>query len=252
MKIAAIIPARMASTRFPGKPLADILGLPMIEHVRRRVALARGVDKVIVATCDKEIYDVVTANGGLAVMTSDKHERCTDRIAEAAISIKADIIVNIQGDEPFFRPEMFESAVKPLGDDRNIQCVNLLSEITTVDEFNSPNIVKTVFDLEGNIIYFSREPVPSASKSGGMEYKRYKQLGVIAFRSDFLKKFAALPQTPLERVESVDMLRVIEHGYKLRMVISPFKAIGVDTPADLENARVLMRTDEFFGKYYKA
>ncbi len=251
MRIVAIIPARMASTRFPGKPLSDILGLPMIEHVRRRVVLSSLVDKVIVATCDKEIYDVVSRNGGLAVMTSNNHERCTDRIAEAASSINADIIVNIQGDEPFIRPEMVEMAVGPLMNNNDVSCVNLIAEITSIEEFKSPNTIKVVFDLGGNIIYFSREPIPSLSKFGSPEYKKYKQLGVIAFRNDFLRSFTLLPQTPLERIESVDMLRLVEHGYRVKMAVSPFRVIGVDTPEDLKNAIELMRRDTLLSSYSK-
>lgn len=251
MKVIAIIPARMASTRFPGKPLADILGIPMIEHVRRRVALCSHINEVVVATCDLEIYELVSNNGGRAVMTSRTHERCTDRVAEAASSIDADIIINVQGDEPLVRPEMFELLLKPLLDEAEVVCTNLTAEIGSEDEFNNPNIVKTVFDCKTDIIYFSREPIPSLRKSGGLSFKKYKQLGIIAFRKDFLLRFTHLPPTLLEMVESVDMLRAIEHGYKIRMVLSPFRVFGVDTPVDLVQVTELMKSDDIFNSYIK-
>ena len=251
MKIVAIIPARMASTRFPGKPLVDILGIPMIEHVRRRVALCPHINKVVVATCDREILEVVNKNGGEAVMTANTHERCTDRVAEAALSINADVVINVQGDEPLVRPEMFELLLKPLLDEAGVVCTNLTAEIGSEDEFNNSNIVKTVFDCKKDIIYFSREPIPSLRKSGGLSFKKYKQLGIVAFRKDFLLRFAHLPPTPLEIVESVDMLRAIEHGYKIRMVLSPFQVYGVDTPDDLVHVTELMKNDDIFNSYIK-
>jgi 3-deoxy-manno-octulosonate cytidylyltransferase (CMP-KDO synthetase) len=249
MSIVAIIPARMASTRFPGKPLSEIHGLPMIEHVRRRVGLCKLVDEVVVATCDKEIFNVVVNNGGRAIMTADTHERCTDRVAEAALSIKADIIVNVQGDEPLVRPEMFEPLLLPFEKEPDIVCTNLMAEITDNVEFNSPDVVKTVCDIKGNAVYFSREPIPSIRKAGQLAYKKYKQLGIIAFSRDFLDIFSKLPPTPLEAVESVDMLRAVEHGYNVRMVLSPFTVIGVDTPADLLRAIQLMSKDDLLHLY---
>lgn len=249
VKVAALIPARMASTRFPGKPLADICGLPMIEHVRRRVQLCPLFDKVAVATCDVEIANVVRSFGGEAIMTADTHERCTDRIGEAVQAVKADIVVNVQGDEPFVLPAMFEALLKPLKDDPAIQCTNLMAEIASDEDFRSPNVVKTVCDLESNAIYYSREPIPSRTKAGGVAYRKYKQLGIIAFRYDYLLLFNSMPQTPLEKVESVDMMRAVEHGHKVRMVLSQHQSLGVDTPEDLERACALMREDGFFPQY---
>lgn len=249
IKIVAIIPARMASTRFPGKPLADLLGLPMIEHVRRRVALSPLISEVIVATCDHEIMEIVTHYGGKAVMTASAHERCTDRIAEAAVHINGDVVVNVQGDEPLVRPEMLEMLMVPLINNPDLTCTNLMTEISGDDEFNSSDVIKTVCDLNNNAVYFSREPIPSVRKAGGQTFKRYKQLGIIAFQRDFLLRFAKMPPTPLEAVESVDMLRVIENGYKIRMVESPFRVVGVDTPKDLENVRVLLEKDDLLGSY---
>src|SRR5262245_32099979 len=154
MRVAAVIPARMASTRFPGKPLANILGLPMIEHVRRRVALSGLFSTVAVATCDAEIMDAVQGHGGKAVLTSSAHERCTDRVAEASASLEADVIVNVQGDEPLVRPEMLELLVRPLFSDSSLLCTNLMSEIVTEKEMNDRNVIKTVFDNALNALYF--------------------------------------------------------------------------------------------------
>lgn len=249
MKIIGIIPARMASTRFPGKPLADIHGLPMIEHVRRRVALSPLFSEVIVATCDRDIFEVVGCCGGKVVMTSSAHERCTDRIAEAALSLDADIVVNVQGDEPMVRPEMFKLLLDPLIEDMALPCTNLMVEILDDAEFNSTDVVKTVCTIKGNATYFSREPIPSVRKAGKLIFKRYKQLGIIAFRKHFLHTFSQLPPTPLESVESVDMLRAVEHGYTVRMVVSNFQAIGVDTPSDLKKAIELMRSDDLLSLY---
>jgi 3-deoxy-manno-octulosonate cytidylyltransferase (CMP-KDO synthetase) len=249
MKIVAIIPARMGATRFPGKPLADILGIPMIEHVRRRVSLSKRIDRVIVATCDKEILDVVKQHGGEAVMTADTYDRCTDRVAEAALSIDTDIIINVQGDEPLVKPDMLEKLVQPLIVEPNLVCTNLIAEIRSDDEFQTPNEVKVVVDLKDNIVYLSREPIPSVKKAENKAYKRYKQLGIIAFRKDFLHEFTQLVPTPLESIESVDMLRAIEHGYKIRSVFCPDSAVGVDTPEELEYATMLLKNDDLLGQY---
>ena len=249
MKVITVIPARMASTRFPGKPLADILGLPMIEHVRRRLLLCHEINDVIVATCDQEILDLVQSCGGHAIMTSDRHERCTDRVAEAVGSINADIVINVQGDEPLVNPEMIGPLLEPLKKEKELFCTNSMTKIDSDIEFKNSNVVKTVCDLKGNALYFSRESIPSPHKAGELYYKKYKQLGIIAFKIEFLKNFTKLKPTPLEQVESVDMMRAIEHGYKVRMVLSPFKGIGVDTPSDLEQATALMKQDSLFGKY---
>jgi len=247
--VVAVIPARMGSSRFPGKPLARILGLPMVEHVRRRVALSPLIDEVVVATCDREIFETVTAYGGRSVMTATTHERCTDRVAEAALSVNADFVVNVQGDEPLVQPSTFEALLAPLEREAALPCANLMSEILTDDEFRNPNVVKTVCDRNGNALYFSREPIPSVSKAGTMIFKRYKQLGIIGFRRDFLHRFSSLPPTPLEQIESVDMMRALEHGYPVRMVVTSHPSLGVDTPDDLARAEVLMGKDDLFPSY---
>nr|WP_319395146.1 3-deoxy-manno-octulosonate cytidylyltransferase [uncultured Desulfobacter sp.] len=249
MKVVAIVPARMGSSRFPGKPLADILGLPMIEHVRRRVLLSSAVQEVIVATCDSEIMDAVNNNGGKAVMTADSHERCTDRVAEAALQLDADIVINVQGDEPLVRPEIFSPLVAPLIEQKSLACTNMMAEISAERDFLSPDVVKTVVDINDQAVYFSREPIPSLKKAPSKTYKKYRQLGIIAFKSDFLQKFTMLPETPLESIESVDMLRAVEHGFPVQMVLTEYPSIGVDTPEDLRRAIEMMRHDDLFGTY---
>lgn len=249
MKITAIIPARMASTRFPGKPLKDLLGLPMIEHVRRRVLMHSDVNSAIVATCDKEIFDSVNSHGGESIMTSSDHFCCNDRVSEAAVNVDADIIVNVQGDEPLFNPEMISYLVEPMKLDGNIKCTNLMSRIETEHEFHNPNEVKVVCDLNSDALYMSREPIPSAKKTSLNSLDRYKQLGVYAFRKSILEEFASWGPSPLEIIETIDMLRLVQHGYKVRMIDSPFKTIGVDTPEDLEVAIELLSKDSLFGTY---
>lgn len=249
MKIIAIIPARMAATRFPGKPLSSILGLPMIEHVRRRVSLCEMLDEVIVATCDEEIRDVVEKAGGKVVMTADSHERCTDRVAEAAASTNADVIINIQGDEPLVLPEMIIDAARPIKNDPEIVAVNLVTRIVDDQEFNNPNAPKVVTNRFGNLLYISREPIPSSKKANSMDYIKLKQLGIMAFRSDFLHTFTQLEPTPLEQTESVDMMRAVEHGYQIRMVETKGLMIGVDVPEDIKRAEAALVSDSLMDKY---
>jgi 3-deoxy-manno-octulosonate cytidylyltransferase (CMP-KDO synthetase) len=182
-------------------------------------------------------------------MTSDSHERCTDRIAEAALYTEAEIVINVQGDEPLVRPAMIEPLIEPLILESSLQCTNLMSEIHDEEEFLSPNVVKTVVDPRMNALYFSREPIPSVKKAQDLPVKKYRQLGIIAFRKDFLKLFSSMPETPLERIESVDMLRALEHGYTVRMVETPFQMVGVDTYDDLQKTISIMKNDDLFKTY---
>ena len=249
MKIVAIIPARMAASRFPGKPLVPILDLPLVEHVRRRTMLCETLKEVIVATCDAEIKETVEAHGGRVIMTSDTHERCTDRIAEAARQINADIIVNAQGDEPLVLPSMIDDVIKALVTDSSLVCSNLMSPIIDDLDFESPNAVKVVTNINKDMLYCSREPIPSRSKAGLMKIEKWKQLGIIAFTSDFLQKFCALPPTPLEIVESVDMMRAVEHGYRVRMVETKGIMIGVGVPEDVQRVETILVNDPLLRKY---
>jgi len=231
MKKIGFIPARMAASRFPGKPLAPILNLPMIEHVRRRVCMSPSLDDVYVATCDKEIFQTVTNFGGKAIMTSPDHERCTDRVREAAGKVKCDIAVIIQGDEPLFLPEIIDPLVDPLLKDETILCTNLISTISDTNELSDIDVVKVVLDPNGRIIYYSRAPIPYQRVSG--ELTLFRQTGFSAFRTNFLHLYSDLPPTPLEIAESIDFLRIIENRYSVLGVIYPNLPTGVDRPDDI-------------------
>ena len=221
----------MASSRFPGKPLIHILGLPMIEHVRRRALLAAGIDDVVVATCDASIFDAIAGFGGRAVMTADTHERCTDRIEEAMRSLDGDIVVMVQGDEPLLIPEAVERVAQPLRDRQDVVCTNLLSPLESDADLANPNIVKAVCALDGRVMFLSRAPVPFFRKR--VECPVYRQTGIMAFRSSLLRQYSTLPETPFERAESVDMLRLLEHGLPIHGVVVDYPTIGVDRPEDV-------------------
>jgi 3-deoxy-manno-octulosonate cytidylyltransferase (CMP-KDO synthetase) len=239
--ITVVIPARMASSRFPGKPLALIRGLPMVEHVRRRSLLARGVDLVAVATCDESIKSAVEAFGGLAVMTQDTHLRCTDRVEEAMQKLPGDIVAMVQGDEPLLNPEAISQVIQPLLDDLSLDVVNLLSPLESPNDYANPNIVKAVCDRHGNVIYLTRSAVPNFRSV--VEVPVYRQTGIMAFRASFLPAFSALPETALEIAESVDMLRLLEHGVRIRGVAAAYITIGVDRPSDIELVESVLSGD---------
>jgi 3-deoxy-manno-octulosonate cytidylyltransferase (CMP-KDO synthetase) len=229
----------MSSSRFPGKPLVKILDLPMIEHVRRRACLSDVVDDVYVATCDREIFDAVHDFGGKAIMTAAGHERCTDRIEEAARRLDADLVVNVQGDEPLLLPEVIGDVIRPLLEDSEIPCTNLLSPLAEPGELEDRNVVKAFIDQKGFIMCFLRT-VRLESKAEGA-YPVYRQTGIIAFQKHFLHTYSRLPETPLERVESVDMSRVLEHGYRILGVVGPEPTLGVDRPEDVDWVERLLR-----------
>jgi len=248
-RIVAVIPARMGSKRFPGKPLAPILGLPMVEHVYRRAAMCARLGAVYVATCDREIAAAVEAFGGNVRFTSDAHERASDRTAEAAESFDSDVVVMIQGDEPLVTPAMIEAAVAPLLEDAGVRCVNLARRIRSREEYLDRNTIKVVMNTRGDALYFSRAPIPEVDFDSPARPHVFKQVCVIPFRRDFLKEFARLQPTPLERAESIDMLRVLEHGGRVRMVETDADTRAVDTPADLRLVEALMREDPLFARY---
>ena len=243
-RIVAVIPARMASSRFPGKPLAPLHGLPMLEHVFRRVKLCSQLDEVYVATCDDEIRDVAEAFGAKVIMTSATHERATDRVAEAVDQIAADIVVMVQGDEPMVTPGMIAAALEPFRSDSSVSCVNLVHRITSQQEFTDPNTIKVVADVNDNALYFSRAPIPQINFENSTT-KVFKQVCVIPFRRECLEEFSRLPATPLERAESIDMLRLLEHGRSVRLVETLVATHSVDTPADLKLVEIMMRDDPF-------
>lgn len=237
VKVTGIIPARYQSTRFPGKPLADICGKPMIQHVYERAKAASVLEDVLVATDDARIYEAVTGFGGKAVMTSPHHSTGTDRLAEVATELDSDIVVNIQGDEPLLRPESIEQAVRPLLEDESLEMSTLKLRIENPEDVLDPNVVKVVTDLNGNALYFSRAPIPYP-REGTTTY--YRHIGLYVYRREFLLRFAKLAPTPLETIEKLEQLRALENGYKIRVVETEYSAIGVDTPEDLEKVKQIL------------
>ena len=250
MDAVAIIPARMGSSRFPGKPLADILGLPMIEHVRRRVSMSKVLSEVYVATCDKEIHDAITNLGGKAIMTSSTHQRASDRTAEAAESLNAELIVMVQGDEPMTYPEMIDLALGPMLQDPSIICTNLMKRITEHSDYLNQNTIKVVVNNESDALYMSRSPIPHlADVSNLSSISLYKQVCIIPFTRSGLKLYTELTPTPLEIAESVDMNRFMEHGYNVRMIESEYDSHAVDNLEDLCLVTQLMKEDPLTKSY---
>ena len=244
MQITAIIPARFASSRFPGKPLALLCGKPMVQWVYERTACSRLVDRVMVASDDERIVRVVRGFGGEAVMTRADHPSGTDRLAEVAACLTSDIIVNVQGDEPLIEAVMIDQAVAPLAADPSIPMGTLISPIGDGGDFLNPNVVKVVTDTQGFALYFSRAPIPhrrdperSGADAAGLFYRH---IGLYVYRREFLLNFAALPPTPLEKAEKLEQLRALENGYRIRVVESDFCSHGVDTPEDLARVNEMM------------
>ena len=240
--IIAIIPARYGSTRFPGKSLIMIKDKPMIQWVYERTKRSLLISTVIVATDDERIRQAVTSFGGEAIMTSSGHSTGTDRIAEVANKLSCDIVVNVQGDEPLIRPEMIDQAINPLMDDPSIPMSTLCRKIENHEEAFDPNVVKVVFDKNGFALYFSRSPIPwdrdawygkNSWKDLTVNASLYKHIGLYVYRREFLLRFARLPQTALEAVEKLEQLRALEHGYRIRTVITVHDSFGVDIPDDL-------------------
>jgi 3-deoxy-manno-octulosonate cytidylyltransferase (CMP-KDO synthetase) len=249
-----IIPARMGSSRFPGKPLAPIHGVPMVGHCYFRARMSRALDATYIATCDTEIGAYAASIGAPCVMTSPEHTRASDRIAEAMLKIedetgqRHDIVVLIQGDEPMLTPAMINAAVDGLASDPDVNVVNLMAPIDCPEDFDDANEVKVVVDSQGYALYFSREPIPSRRMTREV-VPMFKQIAIIPFRRDYLLDYNRTPPTPLEKIESVDMLRLLENGHKIRMVMSPDITYAVDTPDDLAWVEGRMADDPLRGRY---
>jgi 3-deoxy-manno-octulosonate cytidylyltransferase (CMP-KDO synthetase) len=249
--IVGIIPARFASTRLMGKPLAKIGGKPMIQHTYESVKKSRILNDVIVAVDDQKLFDVITAFGGKVKMTSKECKTGSDRIASVASEIPdADIIVNIQGDEPFIPGKMIDEAIEPLLFDRKVQISTLAKKITTVEELRSPNVVKVVFDYNNYALYFSRSPIPYVRDARtNLERVRtgeiFKHIGLYVYRRDALLKFTSYKPTDLEQIEKLEQLRMLENGMKIKIVETENESFSVDTPEDLEFAR------RYYEKYIK-
>jgi 3-deoxy-manno-octulosonate cytidylyltransferase (CMP-KDO synthetase) len=249
LAIVAIIPARFASTRLPGKPLSDLLGRPMIQHVYERVQRSR-VDRVLVATDDQRILDAVLAFGGQALLTSADHASGTDRVAEVARSLDAEIIVNVQGDEPLLDPQHVDLALEPFETDSTVSISTLACPIDNVEDLLAPNVVKVVVDGRGDALYFSRSPIPHvrqdapslAPEAAILRGLALRHLGLYAYRREALLRLADLPQAPLERAEALEQLRALHNGLRIRVVrLAGHPAPAVDTPQDLARVRALMQ-----------
>jgi len=249
MKAVIGIPVRMGSTRFPGKPLAKILDMPMVEHVYRRCRLVESVDDVFVAACDEVIEQVVNGFGGKVLMTPKDIARPALRVAEACRKLAFDdddIVVVVQGDEPLVHPGMIDLAVKPMIADRNIQLVTMVAE-ASADEWLDPNTVKVVINKNEDILYMSRSPIPSNTRN--RTGTRLKQVAIMPFRKKFLLDFQDMEPMPNEILESVELLRAVEHGVAVKTVMSPYSSIAVDTESDRQNAEKMMKLDEFYKLY---
>lgn len=239
MSIVTIIPARYASTRLPGKPLLDIAGKPMIQHVVERVRQAKRIDRIIVATDDERIAAAVRSFGGEARLTAGDHPTGTDRLAEVALTLpEADLIVNVQGDEPLIPPRAIDALAAAFTDQPELQMATLITPLTD-EEADNPAVVKVAASLDGHALYFSRSLIPYP-RNRGPQTRYFKHIGVYAYRRDFLLHFARLTPTPLEQTESLEQLRALEHGYRIRLIETPFHSVGVDTPEDLQRVRQLI------------
>ena len=244
MKILAIIPARMNSSRFPGKPMKKILGKPMIRHVYEKVAKSKIISDVYVATCDEEIFNYVNSFNGKAIMTKKSHERASDRSAEALIKIekeknfKFNAVVMVQGDEPMIHPNMIKESITPIIKNKKINVVNLCGKIKDKKEFYDKNCIKTVCSKTNNALYFSRQPIPWINED---KSHLKKQVCVISFKRDFLIKYVNMKPTILEKIESIDMLRILENGYDVHMAKTRYSTFAVDTASDLKKVEKLLK-----------
>lgn len=239
MKALCVIPARYASTRLPGKPLAMIAGKPMIQHVYERASQAKRPQAVLVATDHELVYEAVQAFGGKAMLTSPEHPTGTDRLAEVARAYADyDIIINVQGDEPLIAPEIIDKLAAAFDEEPELVMATLAS-VMDESEYANPNAVKVVTDLQGYALYFSRSLIPFP-RAKVEEMPVYKHIGIYAYRREFLLAFAALRPTPLERTESLEQLRALEYGHRIKVLKTEFQSIGVDTPEDLEKVNQLL------------
>jgi 3-deoxy-manno-octulosonate cytidylyltransferase (CMP-KDO synthetase) len=256
LAIVAIIPARYAATRLPGKPLSEIHGKTMIERVYERARAARRVERVIVATEDERIAAVVRGFGGEAVMTSKAHATGTDRLAEVARGVDASIVINVQGDEPLLDPRGVDAVAEALEREPSLEMATLSLPLRSLDEMLAPSVVKVVTDARGDALYFSRSPIPHVRQGGGCDARdaaraaverglARKHVGLYGYRREALLRFAALPQSPLEEAEGLEQLRALAHGMRIRVVPQDGDAgVAVDTPEDLERVRALIASEK--------
>ena len=244
MKVLGVIPARYASTRFLGKALADLLGKPMIQYVYERSKGAKSLSGLVVATDDQRIFDAVKSFGGEVAITA-KYPTGTDRIGEIASRFDAEILVNIQGDEPLVEPAMIDEAVQPLLEDKTVDLSTLVHRISSEEEYFNPNVVKVVLDKKNFAMYFSRSPIPYI-KSGSWQpaIPIYRHVGLYVYRRHALLSFAQTPPATFESIEGLEQLRFLENGFRMKAVETKYKSIGVDTPEDLEKVRRIMNSEQ--------
>jgi len=238
---AIVIPARYASTRFPGKPLADLCGKPMIEHVIERARAVRGVTRVLVATDDERIHEAAKRAGASAILTRPDHPSGTDRVAEVARELTEELVINLQGDEPLLDPQAIEKLHAAMAEDGSLCMATLITPLGDPASFPDPNVVKVVIDRMGFALYFSRSPIPFARHPGHASL--FQHIGVYAYRREFLLRFVTLQQTPLELAEGLEQLRALEWGTRIKTVEVAWSGLAVDTPAQLEEVRRRMRTE---------
>ena len=237
MKTLGVIPARYGAQRFPGKPLALIAGKPLVQRVYEQARKAQRLDRVVIATDDTRIADVVKKFGGEVVMTSPACPSGTDRAAEVVRQLDCDQVVNIQGDEPLMRPEMIDQLVDGLAD---YDMATLARLIESAEVLANPNVVKVVFDINGNALYFSRHPIPFV-RDVGATAPHFKHLGIYAYRRDFLLKFVQLPPSALEKTEKLEQLRALENGFAIKVLVTLHDSVGVDVPADVKIVEEILR-----------
>lgn len=243
MKSIGIIPARYASTRFPGKVLADIEGKPMIQHVWEQAKKSRFLNDVMIACDDPKVEAAAKKFGAKAVMTSPQHASGTDRIAEAVRGLDCDVVLNIQGDEPLVHPQMLEALVQALTVDRESVMSTVIKVITDPSEIANPNVVKAVIDRDQNAMYFSRSAIPFNREGVDfLKLRYYKHFGLYGYRKEFLLRFKELPESPLEETEKLEQLRVLQAGYRIKTVTTDHDTVAVDTPADLERVCAILRS----------
>ena len=243
MRVLGVIPARYASTRLPGKPLADICGKTLVRRVYERASLSAILDRLVVATDDERILQEVRSFGGNCVLTSPDHPNGTCRAAEAAEKEDADVVINIQGDEPFLDPVMIDETASLLSEDGSALSSTLCEPLADPESTRNPNVVKVVMDRFGNALYFSRSVIPYPRVETGVPV--YRHIGIYGFRREFLFTYASLPPTPLSAAESLEQLRILEHGYSMKVAVTRGRCgPSVDTPEDLENVRAIFRRME--------
>ena len=241
-KIAVVIPARFASQRLPGKPLAEIAGRPMIAHVVERCRRARGIAELVVATDDARVADAVRATGARVEMTSPEHPSGTDRVAEVAHRLEADAFINVQGDEPLIEPGAIEELATCLR--TGVPMATLCRTARDSEDLDDPNLVKVVLDQRGDALYFSRSPIPCYRDGRPENALSFVHVGVYGYQREFLFRFAGLPVGRLERAERLEQLRALEHGHRIRVLPTPYVSLGVDTAEDLQRVRQLVEGAE--------